>query len=109
MQAMPEPQAQMVSSQLRSAPFQPDKDMISVTTVQEPFGRGKGPFGGNTDDAADEGSNVEEQRVITIKGRKYLIYEGRIIDEREADKIYKLYHDLISSKKNAIEAQQRQA
>jgi len=26
--------------------------------------------------------------VITFKNRDYLLYEGRIIDEREADRIY---------------------
>lgn len=30
----------------------------------------------------------KQQKVITFKNRDYLLYEGRIIDEREADRIY---------------------
>lgn len=30
----------------------------------------------------------KQPKVITFKNRDYLLYEGRIIDEREADRIY---------------------
>jgi|Transcript_43896 hypothetical protein len=41
----------------------------------------------------------KQQKVITFKGRDYLLYEGRIIDEREADRIYTQYHEILSHKK----------
>jgi len=37
--------------------------------------------------------------VITFKNRDYLLYEGRIIDEREADRIYTQYHEILTQKK----------
>lgn len=38
----------------------------------------------------------KQQKVITFKNRDYLLYEGRIIDEREADRIYTQYHEILS-------------
>lgn len=38
----------------------------------------------------------KQQKVITFKNRDYLLYEGRIIDEREADRIYTQYHEIFS-------------
>ena len=35
----------------------------------------------------------KQQKIITFKGRDYLLFEGRIIDEKEADRIYTLYHE----------------
>ena len=43
-----------------------------------------------------ENSNANRsQKVITFKNRDYLLYEGRIIDEKEADRIFTLYHELL--------------
>lgn len=96
-------QSKMLSTNFRLAPFLPNQEMLSVETTQV---SSKGPIGGkgSADDHLDD-NTTEEQTIITIKGRKYLIYEGRVIDEREADKIYKLYHDLIAQKRTALEAQ----
>ena len=45
------------------------------------------------------GNPYKQQKVITFKNRDYLLYEGRIIDEREADRIYTQYHEILSQKK----------
>lgn len=41
----------------------------------------------------------KQQKVITFKNRDYLLYEGRMMDEREADRIYTQYHEILSQKK----------
>ena len=46
----------------------------------------------------DAATASKQQKVITFKNRDYLLYEGRIIDEREADRIYTQYHELLSQK-----------
>ena len=43
-------------------------------------------------------SNAKTQKVITFKNRDYLLFEGRIIDEREADRIYTQYHEILHKK-----------
>ena len=42
----------------------------------------------------EDGADLD-QKVLTFKNRDYLLYEGRIIDEREADRIYTQYHELM--------------
>jgi hypothetical protein len=44
----------------------------------------------------NDSSNPKTQKVITFKNRDYLLYEGRIIDEREADRIYTQYHEILT-------------
>ena len=44
--------------------------------------------GGGDEDAGDGSGQFKQQNVITFKNRDYLLYEGRIIDESEADRIY---------------------
>ena len=44
-------------------------------------------------DNAGNNNNYKQQKVITFKNRDYLLYDGRIIDEREADRIYTQYHE----------------
>ena len=41
----------------------------------------------------------QDQKVLKFKNRDYLLYEGRIIDEREADRIYAQYHELLLQRK----------
>ena len=53
---------------------------------------------------AKSGNNYKQQKVITFKNRDYLLYEGRIIDEREADRIYTQYHESLTFKKNQAKA-----
>jgi hypothetical protein len=42
----------------------------------------------NEGSASMNDSSANQQKVITFKDRDYLLYEGRIIDEAEADRIY---------------------
>lgn len=49
-------------------------------------------------DTPNDNSTPQDQKIITFKNRDYLLYEGRIIDEDEADRIYTFYHELLSQK-----------
>lgn len=44
----------------------------------------------------EDDGQFEQQKVITFKNRDYLLYEGRIIDESEADRIYTQYHEMLT-------------
>lgn len=46
--------------------------------------------------AVESMNPYKQQKVICFKGRDYLLYEGRIIDEREADRIYTQYHEILT-------------
>lgn len=60
----------------------------------------QGGAANNMADNAGGNNNYKQQKVITFKNRDYLLYEGRIIDEREADRIYTQYHESLTYKKN---------
>ena len=46
----------------------------------------------------DDSSNPKTEKVITFRDRDYLLYEGRIIDEKEADHIYTQYYKMLYQK-----------
>lgn len=39
--------------------------------------------------------------MITFKEKDYILYEGHIIDEKEADRIYTQYHEILSQKQGS--------
>ncbi len=51
---------------------------------------------GETDEHASK-----RQKVITFKETDYILYEGYIIDEKEADRIYTQYHEILSQKQGS--------
>jgi len=46
----------------------------------------------------DDSSNPKTEKVITFRDRDCLLYEGRIIDEKEADRIYTQYYKMLYQK-----------
>lgn len=54
--------------------------------------------GGDEEASGEASGQFKQQNVITFKNRDYLLYEGRIIDESEADRIYTAYHEMLTQK-----------
>ena len=48
----------------------------------------------NSNSSQDQG-----QKVITIRGKEYILFKGRILEDQEASKIYNNYLEMMSAKK----------
>ena len=57
------------------------------------------PVGADTSNSSQD----QGQKVITIRGKEYILFKGRILEDQEASKIYNNYLEMMSAKKEKQE------